>query len=452
MATGSSVRRPITLNSGAAVSIGYAWADDAAPSTTSLVPPLVRRRRHADHRCERQRHRSLRRRALRARRCLHLRQQAGRLASGDERRSADERPRPVCIASTRGNPSTGGISGVQHMGPIVKFMDDATASSATRRCIERRQFDFRGGNYLARLGGITKLVHVIDIGHSLTIGGTAGLLTTAPFFNRGVMFNGGPKVVQRAATANGTRPRRSAPTAIMASCRALGISTSSRTPAARAKATAAASSSGRARATLPRPKRCCSPRSARAARSWPTCFPARRSSPTCCASPSAPPRLAALNGWGWECYVTCSIGENDYLAYATNASGFQTNLIALQAAIQTAIQTIFTAQGWTVPTYIPLDLRAAVRLDGQHLQSRDLRARLCVPGAGADVSRISSGWSVRNTTPTCIPREAAPPASIRPPKATSSTVSTCAARCRRSAPPAPRPGSTSPALRTAAPR
>jgi hypothetical protein len=64
--------------------------------------------------------------------------------------------------------------------------------------------------------------------------------------------------------------------------------------------------------------------------------------------------IAALNGWGWECYVTCSIGENDYATYASNAAGFQSNMVALQAAIQTSIQAIYTANGWSAPAHVPL--------------------------------------------------------------------------------------------------
>ncbi|MGH7748877.1 MAG: hypothetical protein ACREQ5_29560, partial [Candidatus Dormibacteria bacterium] len=97
----------------------------------------------------------------------------------------------IAIASARGTIR----GGPEPQGPIVTWMDDATPTG-NAPLHERRKFDWRGGAYLAGLGGITKLVQVVDIGHSLTVGGTAGLLTTQPFFARGVMFAGGPKVVQ----------------------------------------------------------------------------------------------------------------------------------------------------------------------------------------------------------------------------------------------------------------
>ncbi|HTT82318.1 MAG TPA: hypothetical protein VMF67_02445 [Rhizomicrobium sp.] len=256
------------------------------------------------------------------------------------------------VASTRGSPSTGGISGIHQMGPILKWVDDATASG-NAPYIERRQFNMNAGQYLANLGGITKLIHVIDIGHSLTVGAIAGLLTTAPFFSRGVMFNGGPKVYQIGSggwsapapicadgyngqlqelleyyefqNSNGQGETHGGGVVYWASAGNIASN--------EAILFSSVGASGAIMTQL---------------LSGGTQF----SNLVRVAERSA--AIAAINGWGWECYVCCSIGENDYLTYSTNASGFQTNLEAFQASVQTAIQGIYTANGWSAPTYVPL--------------------------------------------------------------------------------------------------
>jgi hypothetical protein len=341
------------LNNGQAVSTGYAWADDAAASTTMIVPPLYG---------------------------------AGVVPSTDASGNvivpygaapcaADDYVPFVnkpdgslracnndalgagitfMIASTRGNPSTGGISGIARMGPVIKFVDDATASGNSP-LIERRQFDMRAGNYLANLGGITKLVHVIDIGHSLTVGATAGLLTTAPFFTRGVMFNGGPKVVQ----ASGAGSAWSTPAPIIADgfngqlqllLEYYEFQNSGGQGESHGGGVIQWASAGNIGATESVLFSSVGAGGANLANLLSGTI--QYSNMVRVAERSA--ATAALNGWGWECYVTCSIGENDYVTYATNASGFQTNMIALQSAIQTSIQAIHTANGWSAPTYVPL--------------------------------------------------------------------------------------------------
>jgi hypothetical protein len=339
------------LNAVPTITEGYAWADDAATSATSIVPPLycagVQPLTDStgnviisygaapgpldDY-------------------CCYVNKPDGTLrASNTDTVNAGA---TFLVASARGNPSTGGISGFQHMGPIVKWVDDATASG-NAPLIERRQFDMRAGAYLANLGGITKLIHVIDIGHSLTVGGTAGLLTTAPFFSRGVMFNGGPKVCQAVGGAWNTTPPIIADSyngqlqqlleyyefqnssgqgethggGVVQWASAGGIASSE---------AILFSSVGASGATLAQ------------LLAGTTMF----SNLVRVAERSA--AIAALNGWGWECYVCCSIGENDYTTYATNASGFASNLSALQSSIQTSVQAIFTGNGWSAPTYVPL--------------------------------------------------------------------------------------------------
>jgi hypothetical protein len=238
------------------------------------------------------------------------------------------------------------------MGPIIKFVDDATAS-ANAPLIERRQFDMRAGAYLANIGGITKLIHVIDIGHSLTIGGTAGLLTTAPFFARGVMFNGGPKVTQAVGGAWNTPPPICADgyngqlqqlleyyefqsSSGQGETHGGGVVQWASAGGIASTESILFSSVGAGGATLA------------ALLSGTTQY----SNMVRVAERSA--AIAALNGWSWECYVCCSIGENDYVTYASNATAFQSNLVALQASIQTSIQAIYAANGWSPPTYIPL--------------------------------------------------------------------------------------------------
>ncbi len=339
------------LNSGAPLTIGYAWADDAASSATSLVPPLygagVQPLTDAGG---------------------NLILAAGAAPSAlDDYVSFVNKPDGslrVCnndalaagkiflLASTRGTPSTGGISGTHQLGPILKWVDDAT-SSGNAPLIERRQFDFRAGSYLAGLGGVTRLIHVIDIGHSLTIGGTAGLLTTAPFFARGVMFNGGPKVAQAVGGAWNT------PAPIVADgfngqlqqlleyyefqnssgqgeTHGGGVVQWASTGAIASNEALLFSSVGAGGAILAN------------LLAGTTQF----SNLVRVAERSA--AIAAFNGWAWECYVTCSIGENDYATYATNAAVFQSNLVALQAAVEPAIQGIFTANGWSAPSHVPL--------------------------------------------------------------------------------------------------
>jgi hypothetical protein len=238
------------------------------------------------------------------------------------------------------------------MGPVIKWVDDATASGIGPY-IERRQFDMRAGQYLANLSGITRLVHVIDTGHSLTVGGTAGLLTTAPFFSRGVMFNGGPKVCQAVGGAWNTTPPIIADgyngqlqqlleyyefqnSSGQGETHGGGVVQWASAGGIASNEAILFSTVGASGATLAQ------------LLSGTTQF----SNMARVAERSA--AVAALNGWGWECYVCCSIGENDYTTYATNASGFQTNLAALQSTIQTAIQAVFTANGWSAPTYVPL--------------------------------------------------------------------------------------------------
>lgn len=338
------------LNTSPAMGTGYAWSDDAIVSTTSIVPPLY-----------------------------GAGVQPITDANGNVIISYGAAPGPLddyvpyvnkpdgslkctnqdatggivfSLASTRGNATTGGISGVKRMGPILKWVDDATASS-NAPLIERRQFDFRAGSYLTGLGGITKLIHVIDMGHSLSVGAIAGLLTTAPFFARGVMFNGGPKVCQLSTGGWATPPPiiadgfngqmqqlleyyefqnsngqgethgggvvQWASTGAIASNEAILFSTVGASGAVMSQLL----SGGTQFSNLLRV--------------------AERSA-----------ALAAFNGWGWECYVCCSIGENDYVTYQSNASGFQTAMTTLQSSVQTAIQGIYTANGFSPPTFVPL--------------------------------------------------------------------------------------------------
>ncbi|HEY3778782.1 MAG TPA: hypothetical protein VGL35_12060 [Rhizomicrobium sp.] len=331
---------------------GYAWADDAGGSTTMLVPPLYG---------------------------------AGVMPTSDANGNVlvpyGAAPGPLddvvpfvnkpdgslraCnadaygagktlfIASTRGNATTGGISGIHQMGPVLKWVDDATASGLSP-LLERRQFDYRAGQYLANLGTVTKLIHVIDIGHSLSVGGTAALLTTAPFFARGVMFNGGPKVTQGAAGVGWPTPPPICADGYNGQLQQLleyyefqntngygeshggGVVAWASTGAIASNEAVLFSTVGAGGAHLAD------------LLSGTTQFAnllrvAERSA-----------AIAAFNGWAWECYVTCSIGENDYLTYATIATGFQTNLTALQAAIETAILGIYAANGFTAPVHVPL--------------------------------------------------------------------------------------------------
>ncbi|MGH6879158.1 MAG: hypothetical protein ACREHV_17500 [Rhizomicrobium sp.] len=339
------------LNSGAAVSTGYAWADDGASSTTSLVPPLfgtgVQPTTDAngnviipygaapsaldDY-------------------CCYVNKPDGSLRATNNDPAATGPD--MFIASTRGNATTGGISGVQHMGPIVKFMDDATASG-NAPLHERRQFDLRAGSYLANLGGITKLIHVIDIGHSLTVGGTAGLLTIAPFFGRGVMFNGGPKVVQAVGGVWNT-PAPICADGFNGQLQQLLEYYEFQNSGGQGESHgggvvqwASAGNIGSSEAIL---FSCVGAGGAILANllSGTTQY----SNMVRVAERSA--AIAAFNGWSWECYITCSIGENDYVTYASNASAFQANLVALQAAVEPAIQAIYTANGWSAPNHVPL--------------------------------------------------------------------------------------------------
>ncbi|HEY1615122.1 MAG TPA: hypothetical protein VGF97_15665 [Rhizomicrobium sp.] len=253
------------------------------------------------------------------------------------------------IASTRGNPATGGISGVHQMGPVVKFMDDATASG-NAPLHERRQFDYRAGAWLAGLGGITRLVHVIDLGHSLTIGGSAGLLTTSPPFSRGAMFNGGPKVNQMVGNAWNAPPPITDDAQLQALqpyCEFQVSGGQGATHGGGIMQWFSAGNIGGTEAAL-----FCSVGAGGAILTNLLSGTPMFSDLVRAAERSA--AIAAFNGWAWECCVACSIGENDYLTYATNASGFQSNLLALQAAIEGAIQGIFASQGWSAPAHVPL--------------------------------------------------------------------------------------------------
>jgi hypothetical protein len=339
------------LNSVPAVTEGFAWADDASTSTTSIVPPLygmgVEPITDSNGNV-----------------IIPYGAAPGPLddyvpfvnkPDGSLRQSNNDASGTGVtwlVASTRGSPSTGGISGVKQMGPILKWVDDATASG-NAPLIERRQFDMRAGQYLANLGGITKLVHVIDIGHSLTVGAIAGLLTTAPFFSRGVMFNGGPKVYQIGA-GGWAVPAPICADGYSGQLQQLleyyefqnsngqgethggGVVQWASTGAIASNEAILFSSVGASGATLAN------------LLSGGTQF----SNLVRVAERSA--AIAAFNGWAWECHVCCSIGENDYVTYATNASGFQANLQALQSSVQTAIQGIYAANGWSAPANVPL--------------------------------------------------------------------------------------------------
>lgn len=341
------------LNAAPAMGTGYAWADDAATSTTSIVPPLygagVQPLSDAGGNV-----------------IIPAGAAPGALddyvgfinkPDGSLRvcnNDATSAGRTICIASTRGTPSTGGISGVHQMGPVLKWVDDAT-SSANAPLIERRQFDFRAGQYLAGLGGITRLIHVIDIGHSLTIGGTAGLLTTSPFFARGVMFNGGPKTCQTSGGAWNTPPPTIADgfngqmQQLLEYYEFQNSSGQGETHGGGVVQWANAGGIASSEAIL-----FSSVGAGGAILSQLLAGGTQFSNLVRVAERSA--ALAAFYGWSWECYVTCSIGENDFTTYASNASGFQSNLVTLQASIQTAIQTIFTQNGWTAPANVPLAL------------------------------------------------------------------------------------------------
>jgi hypothetical protein len=339
------------LNAAPTIGTGYAWADDASTSTTSIAPPLYGTGvepitdssgsviiPYGAAPCPLDDYVAF----------VSRSDGSLRVCNNDALGGG----KTVCIASARGNPSTGGISGAHQLGPILKWVDDAT-SSGNAPLVERRQFDFRAGAYLANLGGITRLIHVIDIGHSLTMGGTAGLLTTAPFFARGVMFNGGPKVAQATGGA------WNAPAPIVADgyngqlqqlleyyefqnsggqgeTHGGGVIQWFSTGSIAANEAALFCSVGASGAVMSQ------------LLSGGTQF----SNLVRVAERSA--AIAAFNGWGWECYVTCSIGENDFTTYATNASGFQTNLVNFQASVQTAIQGVFSTNGWSAPTYVPL--------------------------------------------------------------------------------------------------
>lgn len=338
------------LNVSPSTATGYAWADDATVSTTSIVPPLY-----------------------------GTGVSPITDATGAVIISPGAAPGPLddyvpyvnkpdgslkctnqdatggiifSVASTRGNLTTGGISGVKRMGPILKWVDDATASG-NAPLIERRQFDFRAGQYLSNLGGITKLIHVIDIGHSLTIGGTAGLLTTAPFFARGVMFNGGPKVCQAVGGAWNALPPIIADgyngqmqqlleyyefqnSSGQGETHGGGVVQWANAGALGGSEAILFSSVGASGATLAHMV------------STGTMF----SNMVRAAERSA--AIAKFNGWDWDCFVCCSIGENDYITYQTVATGFQTALTTFQSAMQTALQAIYTANGYSAPTNIPL--------------------------------------------------------------------------------------------------
>ncbi len=253
------------------------------------------------------------------------------------------------VAQTRGTVRGAAAS----KGTVLRWMDDATASG-NQPYHEDRWFDASGGNYLATLGtSITKLVCVVDTGHSLTVGGIASLLTTTPPFARGVMFNGGPKVVQ--PTGAGSNWNAPAPICDDAQLQSLAefyefqnsggqgeshgggvvtwFGTGAHLGSTEAVLFATVGAGGATLANL---------------LSGTTQF----SNLIRVVERAA--ALAAYNGWAFEAYVCCSIGENDYATYQASASGFSTNMLAMQSSIETAIQAIFTKNGWSAPAHVPI--------------------------------------------------------------------------------------------------
>jgi len=256
----------------------------------------------------------------------------------------------IFVASSRG--VIRGAPAVQPGSPtILRWMDDATASG-NQPYHENRWIDFSGVDYIKALGGITKIVTVIDIGHSLTVGAIATtLLTTAPFFTRCVMYNGGPKVYQN----EGSGWSYPAPICDDAQIRCLAEYYEFQSANGQGETHGGGVGYWFSQSTNLALTEVVLPTSVGAGGStlaeW-LAGTTQFSNLLRVLERSA--AHAAFLEIAWEPYVTCSIGENDYVTYQANASGFQSNLIALQSAIQTAVQNIYMANSWTVPIYIPL--------------------------------------------------------------------------------------------------
>ena len=113
------------------------------------------------------------------------------------------------IASSRGanayspSPSIANCDSRPDSSGILRWTDNGTADGLATRSggyftpgVEFREFNFAGAASVLALSGITKIVFIPMIGQSLSNGTTASAFTTYNVFNRAFMFNGGPMPYQ----------------------------------------------------------------------------------------------------------------------------------------------------------------------------------------------------------------------------------------------------------------
>lgn len=240
---------------------------------------------------------------------------------------------------------------------ILKWTDNGTADNIANRsggyftyAVEPRQFNFLGASAVAAISGITKIVVIPMIGQSLSNGTTATPFTTTNLLSRAFMFNGGPMPYQEfenAYAAPGALCQDSQlqslvplveiekPGGINGETYGGGISYWM-SVGTNLEATSALVyfTDGQGGASY----------SANQMQQ----FTGTASNSMFASVIRCLERVAAwckLNGWAME--VPCIIhdqGENDY---TTNATTYYNDLVANQAAYETAINAIFTKFGLT---------------------------------------------------------------------------------------------------------